>query len=282
MTTTLTMNNATALRQKVLLGKDEQKSASVGELIKKSSTFLKAFIEVMLSGNINRKDIISSIDELSVEIESIFNFLAELKQVSDRSNLLALNVAIDAASAGEAGRRFAIVADEIRSLSITSNKLNEEIRTFLIEVQSWLIKARDLAGSIESTDVPKVMSGTSNVKQMMSYVSELESYIDELVKKTTMVNQGISDMIIVAIRNLQFEDIIKQTVDNKDEKVSALCDFINELTDDICNLENNKGGVKTSTMFNNLQKRIDYIIDELVSLPGRKRLLEDVMYTAEN
>ena len=260
---------------------DEHKMISIGEFVNKTSIILKAFIDTMVTGSKHSMDVVSSMDDLSREMESIFKFLNEVKQIADQTNLLALNAAIEAARAGEAGRGFAVVADEVRNLSITSNNLNDEIKSCVTKAQNKLSKASEMVGETASADVSQVMLSTRNVDQMMVSLSGLESYIEQAVEEAGVINNNIGEKTATAIRNLQFEDIVRQVAEHADKKINVLSDFIQKLTAELCEIEECEEEEKATKMLNDLEIRLKSITDELTSLPGKKPALQETMAEGE-
>jgi len=88
------------------------------------------------------------ISELAEDINAIDNVLEVIRSISEQTNLLALNAAIEAARAGEQGRGFAVVADEVRTLASRSNDSTVEIRSIIENIQA---KAKDVVQSIEQS-----------------------------------------------------------------------------------------------------------------------------------
>ena len=78
----------------------------------------------------------STVSGLKENSENIRNILKMVEEFSDQTNLLALNAAIEAARAGEAGRGFAVVADEVRSLSVKVNDATRQISDFINQMNS--------------------------------------------------------------------------------------------------------------------------------------------------
>jgi len=127
----------------------------------------------------------NEIAELSESANQIHHIIATIREIADQTNLLALNAAIEAARAGEQGRGFAVVADEVR-------KLAERTTQSAVEVSNIIGKLSEKVG--HSTDAMKVV--VSKVHGNQQVAAETAQVIESMVEgitKTAKANQGISE-----------------------------------------------------------------------------------------
>ncbi len=96
---------------------------------------VKAVIEVMQEVNGKAVELKSEMDGLGQQAEGIGRIMSVINDIADQTNLLALNAAIEAARAGEAGRGFAVVADEVRKLAEKTMDATNEVSTFIRSIQ---------------------------------------------------------------------------------------------------------------------------------------------------
>ncbi|MFC3093186.1 chemotaxis protein [Alteromonas sediminis] len=126
------MSQVEGIRQTVfesfqLIEEEARSVAKMNELFTVSTESLERIVGSMNNMGAKMSGMSSSINGLSEKADSINKFVSTITNISDQTNLLALNAAIEAARAGDAGRGFSVVADEVRSLATETNKSASEV-----------------------------------------------------------------------------------------------------------------------------------------------------------
>ena len=190
------------------------KATSGGEIVQQTIQGMQSIDDAVSSGA-------QSVEQLGKRGDEIGEVIATINEIADQTNLLALNAAIEAARAGEHGKGFAVVADEVRKLADRTVKATEEIATSIQAVQNETGQA-----------VERMRTGTENVKSGVELASQAGDSLREIVKSSQEVSGMIASIASAAeeqsaaseqiSKNIQsIDEITRQSVEASQQAASA-------------------------------------------------------------
>lgn len=202
---------------------------SFATFTKNTQTLLDTFVEQTLDVGVQSMSMMHIINDTTDLMGQVVKLVSDVKGISDQTNLLALNAAIEAARAGEAGRGFAVVADEVRSLSQHSNRFSDEIKDVVGKASDNIELAHETMQKIASKDMSMAMKSKEDVKKMIGKVYAQNALITQYLGKVGEATDQINDSVGRAIRSLQFEDMLRQIIEHSDKHATKLNEVIDEI-----------------------------------------------------
>ncbi len=136
------------------------------------------------------EDLSSIISQLEGSTEKIGEITTVIEEIADQTNLLALNAAIEAARAGEHGRGFAVVADEVRNLAERTGKATKEINEIIVSLQEEAKRA----GVSMKEALDEVDRGRELGKNSIDSMEKVRESSEKIVQQTMVINSAITQI----------------------------------------------------------------------------------------
>ncbi|RMD78976.1 MAG: hypothetical protein D6809_04715, partial [Gammaproteobacteria bacterium] len=203
-------------------GDGQAEGMGMQELSREVAQILERLIQMIVETSKASLEGVYRIDAMVAESDQIFGLLKEVESLAEQTNLLALNAAIEAARAGEHGRGFAVVADEVRKLSQRSAAFNERIRQQVDKTRAAIAGVRGIVSDIASKDMSIAIAAKGDVDGMLQRLEAANQAVRRGLDELSGIGREVHEQVGVAVRSLQFEDLVTQAAGHSRERLEEL------------------------------------------------------------
>lgn len=203
-------------------------SKGMAAVLSESQLQLNEVLSLMHSAQENRDAMLAEIKSLTAYTLELNTMALDVAKIASQTNLLALNAAIEAARAGEAGRGFAVVADEVRNLSRLSSETAQKMSDKVDTINAGIGRVSEIAESSAARDHVSVANSEQAIEQVLTRFRQATDSLAEsaslLQSESTDIHHEISNVII----SLQFQDRVSQILNQVRNNMEHLSSHLND------------------------------------------------------
>jgi methyl-accepting chemotaxis protein len=209
----------------VSLAQDEQAHPDIpsfDEFVSDTSQVMQRVVDSVITNSKLGMELVELTDRISQRAANVEGILGEITGIAKQTNLLALNAAIEAARAGEAGRGFAVVADEVRDLSTRTTQFSQQISTLMRSMRDSVCSTEAAIEQMASTDMNFALESKQKVEHVLMFMDGVNQKRHVAIQRLGEEARRMDAEVNQAVTSLQFQDMVSQLIGHVDKRVEAL------------------------------------------------------------
>lgn len=205
-----------------LTGGDGSQQFDFEHFVDETSSTMQRVVDSVVTNSKLGMELVELTEGIARETDGVRALLGEIGAISKQTNLLALNAAIEAARAGEAGRGFAVVADEVRDLSARTNDFSQQIVTLMDRVQTNVKMTEQALATMASQDMTFALESKTRVETVMRGLETLHQRRQQSILDLGASVERVDVAVAGAVTSLQFQDMTSQLLGHVQRRIAAI------------------------------------------------------------
>jgi methyl-accepting chemotaxis protein len=200
----------------------ESSDTLLQEFMGETAQTLQSLVSSILNNSKAGMELVEKMETVSQQVQKVLEGLGEIDSISKQTNLLALNAAIEAARAGEAGRGFAVVADEVRKLSARAEHFSREIRGNVTLMHSSIEDAEVSINQMASLDMEFALKSQDRLATTMAHAQEINRDMAAALSQQSKISVEVDAVVSKAVTSLQFQDMMTQLLQHSSNRLESI------------------------------------------------------------
>jgi len=201
------------------------------EFVRDTSSVMERVVESVVGNSKLGMELVEMTDNIAKHAKDVQSILSEIGSIAKQTNLLALNAAIEAARAGEAGRGFAVVADEVRDLSARTTQFSQQINTLMQSMQVSVSQTETAIKSMASQDMTFALESKQQVEDIIHAMEKQNTSRVQAIGALGGSAMAVEILVGKAITALQFQDLVSQLLAHVGRRINAMDGVMRELNE---------------------------------------------------